>query len=113
MLEAAEKIELARINKGITLRGAFGSVFRKLVCQDQKADCRACAVHPSCPYGFIFTPTVPHCSLATTIGLCIREKLSSELYDRNLKVTHLCWTPLNAFVSCFVWCLVLSVVRSI
>jgi metal-sulfur cluster biosynthetic enzyme len=26
-----------------------------------------------------FTPTVPHCTLATTIGLCIREKLRRDL----------------------------------
>ncbi|XP_067928692.1 cytosolic iron-sulfur assembly component 2A-like [Watersipora subatra] len=26
-----------------------------------------------------FTPTVPHCSLATQIGLCIREKLKRTL----------------------------------
>ena len=26
-----------------------------------------------------FTPTVPHCSLATTIGLCIRTKLEASI----------------------------------
>ncbi len=26
-----------------------------------------------------FTPTVPHCTLASLIGLCIREKLNQEL----------------------------------
>jgi hypothetical protein len=26
-----------------------------------------------------FTPTVPHCSLAAIIGLCLREKLIREL----------------------------------
>jgi len=28
-----------------------------------------------------FIPTVPHCSLATLIGLCMREKLGRELPD--------------------------------
>lgn len=32
-----------------------------------------------------FTPTVPHCSLATLIGLCIRVKLQRTLIEK-LKV---------------------------
>jgi len=32
-----------------------------------------------CHISIQFTPTVPHCTLATTIGLCIREKLRREL----------------------------------
>lgn len=31
-----------------------------------------------------FTPTIPHCSMATLIGLCIRVKLEREL-DRGIK----------------------------
>ena len=58
-LEATERIGLTRLNKGITLRGAFGSVFRRLVCHDLKAECHNCTIHASCPYGFIFTPMVP------------------------------------------------------
>ena len=38
------------------------------------------------------TPTVPHCSLATTIGLCIRTKVQSTI--RDLKVRRLCARPL-------------------
>jgi hypothetical protein len=33
-----------------------------------------------------FTPTVPHCNLVNTIGLCIREKLFTEL-PRRIKVS--------------------------
>ena len=33
-----------------------------------------------------FTPTIPHCSMATLIGLCIRVKLLRSLHPR-LKVT--------------------------
>lgn len=32
--------------------------------------------------GISFTPTVPHCSLATMIGLCIRVKLQRNLQHR-------------------------------
>lgn len=59
-LEAHQRIELARLNKGITLRGAFGTVFRRLVCHDLRLQCGPpCSLHSSCPYGFIFSPTVP------------------------------------------------------
>jgi hypothetical protein len=59
-LEAQERIELLRMNRGITLRGAFGTVFRRLVCHDLKAQCGpSCPLHSACPYGFIFSPTVP------------------------------------------------------
>ena len=33
-----------------------------------------------------FVPTVPHCSLATLIGLCIRTKLDRELPPGRFKV---------------------------
>jgi CRISPR-associated endoribonuclease Cas6 len=54
-----EPIRLPRMNKGITLRGAFGTSFRHLVCVDRTARCEECGVHPSCPYGVIFAPRVP------------------------------------------------------
>ncbi|MGC8811795.1 MAG: CRISPR system precrRNA processing endoribonuclease RAMP protein Cas6 [bacterium] len=47
------------MNKGITLRGAFGSSFRRLCCPDLKAKCSSCSLHSTCPYGFIFEPRVP------------------------------------------------------
>ena len=30
----------------------------------------------------VFTPTIPHCSMATLIGLCIRVRLLRSLPDR-------------------------------
>lgn len=33
-----------------------------------------------------FVPTVPHCSLATLIGLCIRTKLQSDLPSGRFKI---------------------------
>ena len=58
-LEAKERIELPRINKGITLRGAFGTVFRRLVCHDVRADCGQCLLRENCPYCHVFNPIVP------------------------------------------------------
>ena len=34
----------------------------------------------------VFTPTVPHCSLATLIGLCLRVKLERRLEADNFKL---------------------------
>jgi metal-sulfur cluster biosynthetic enzyme len=34
-----------------------------------------------------FTPTVPHCSLAALIGLCIREKIRRSFPSLNLKLS--------------------------
>lgn len=36
-----------------------------------------------CYIKIIFTPTVPHCSLANLIGLCIRERLNRYLHKRS------------------------------
>lgn len=36
-----------------------------------------------------FIPTVPHCSLAALIGLCIREKIRQSFPSYNLKLTIL------------------------
>lgn len=58
-LEPEEPIELTRLNKGITLRGAFGTVFRRLVCHDLRSACRGCGLEESCPYCFVFNPLVP------------------------------------------------------
>ncbi len=58
-LSPREPIRLPRMNKGITLRGAFGTAFRYLVCVDRSASCETCQVHCNCPYGFIFAPRVP------------------------------------------------------
>jgi hypothetical protein len=43
-----EMIRLPRVNKGITLRGAFGTAFRSLVCAQREATCDACELHPTC-----------------------------------------------------------------
>jgi len=62
-LEPEEPIRLPRMNKGITLRGAFGTSLRKslrnLVCADKTASCDSCQIHEVCPYGMVFAPKVP------------------------------------------------------
>lgn len=45
-----------------------------------------CAKHAHCTVDIKFTPTIPHCSMATLIGLCIRVKLLRSLPKR-FKVT--------------------------
>ncbi|MBC7362873.1 MAG: CRISPR system precrRNA processing endoribonuclease RAMP protein Cas6 [Candidatus Aminicenantes bacterium] len=41
--------------KGSTLRGGFGSVFRKISCLDKKLiTCKRCLLKDKCPYSYIF-----------------------------------------------------------
>ncbi len=58
-LRPKEEIRLSRMNKGITLRGAFGEELRRLVCSQRQAACGACAVRSQCPYAVVFSPVVP------------------------------------------------------
>lgn len=44
--------------RGILWRGAFGVVFRKLVCHDVGLDCGGCMLRSACPYPAIFRPEV-------------------------------------------------------
>lgn len=44
-----------------------------------------------------FTPTVPHCNLASTIGLCIYEKLRREL-PRVLKVQQYLFVTIPSWI---------------
>jgi hypothetical protein len=46
--------------KGSTLRGGFGSAFRKIVCTGHQKQCKGCLLIPSCPYAYVFeTAPVP------------------------------------------------------
>lgn len=53
-----EPTMLPRMNKAITLRGAFGSSLRSLVCVDRNAECSSCGFHSNCVYGFVFSPSI-------------------------------------------------------
>ena len=43
---------------GNILRGAFGSIFRQLVCDPECEDARICGQRATCPYARIFEPSV-------------------------------------------------------
>jgi hypothetical protein len=54
-----QTLKLPADNKGNTLRGAFGSALRKLVCIPQCRDARQCPLDGVCPYRVTFEPSPP------------------------------------------------------
>jgi len=52
-------LRLPAENKGNTLRGAFGSAFRRLVCISQCQCASRCPLDETCPYKVIFEPSPP------------------------------------------------------
>jgi hypothetical protein len=54
-----QPLRLPAHNKGNSLRGGFGSAFRKLVCVDLRWECAACTLRYNCPYTKVFNPFVP------------------------------------------------------
>lgn len=58
-LEPEARLALHPRNPGNTLRGAFGSTFKRLVCPTPH-ECRdRCRLKATCPYGQIFEPSPP------------------------------------------------------
>lgn len=58
-LEAVERLGLPRY-KGSTLRGGFGSVFKRTVCfQKEVESCADCLLRANCPYAYIFETAPP------------------------------------------------------
>ncbi len=53
------ELKLPALNKGNTLRGAFGTAFRRLVCIPQCREARRCPLNGTCPYRVIFEPAPP------------------------------------------------------
>ncbi|MCL6560740.1 MAG: CRISPR system precrRNA processing endoribonuclease RAMP protein Cas6 [Firmicutes bacterium] len=45
--------------KGSTLRGGFGSAFKRISCSLRNNECRACLLRTSCPYAYIFETAPP------------------------------------------------------
>lgn len=45
--------------KGSTLRGGFGSAFRKVVCALKKTDCSECILREKCVYSYVFETPPP------------------------------------------------------
>lgn len=55
-LEITQPISLSEFT-GSTLRGAFGTVFRKIICaQRQRENCKGCYLQNTCAYAIVFTP---------------------------------------------------------
>ncbi len=48
--------------KGSTLRGGFGSVFRKISCSSRDKTCSHCLLKEKCPYSYIFETSPPQSS---------------------------------------------------
>jgi len=57
-LGALERISLPRY-KGSAFRGAFGAVFRRVVCAQPDLECGDCLLKPSCPYSYVFETSPP------------------------------------------------------
>src|SRR5262245_7182396 len=58
-LTPLEPLEMPAGNKGSTIRGGFGTAFRRLVCIDLNLDCAACDLRYTCPSTRVFSPFVP------------------------------------------------------
>lgn len=54
-----EPLALPAFNKGNTIRGGFGTLFRRLVCVDHRLECVACELRYQCAYTQVFNPFVP------------------------------------------------------
>jgi|YNPNPStandDraft_1061719.scaffolds.fasta_scaffold23774_1 hypothetical protein len=53
---AAESLCFPPGKAGNVVRGAFGTIFRKLACVPECSDVRSCPVRQTCPYARIFEP---------------------------------------------------------
>lgn len=52
-------LDLPAHRRAVLWRGAFGSVFRSLVCHDVSLDCEACPLRAACPFPRVFAPIIP------------------------------------------------------
>lgn len=58
-IEAGDEGLFLPAYKGSTLRGGFGSAFRRITCSQRDVRCRACLLETSCPYAYIFETAPP------------------------------------------------------
>ncbi len=58
-LRPVEPLHLPRQNKGNVLRGAFGTMLRRLCCHPQCPGATRCEIRHSCPYAGLFEPGAP------------------------------------------------------
>ncbi|MFZ5646387.1 MAG: CRISPR system precrRNA processing endoribonuclease RAMP protein Cas6 [Bacillota bacterium] len=45
--------------KGSTLRGGFGSAFRRIACSQRGLECPSCLLRAGCPYAYVFETSPP------------------------------------------------------
>ncbi len=62
---ARDRVVFPRHQSGNIVRGAFGTIFRKIVCAPECTGARSCPVRATCPYARIFEPSV---SIRPTAG---------------------------------------------
>jgi hypothetical protein len=53
---AVGELHFPPYKSGNIVRGAFGSIFRKLVCMPSCREAKTCEVHSTCPYALVFEP---------------------------------------------------------
>lgn len=53
----ARPLAMPSSNRSVLWRGAFGAVFRSLVCHDTRLDCATCPLRARCPYPAVFAPS--------------------------------------------------------
>lgn len=58
-LRLSRPLLLPAHRRAVLWRGAFGSVFRSLVCHDVALACEACPLRSACPFPRVFAPTIP------------------------------------------------------
>ena len=58
-LRPLEPLHLPARNKGNVLRGAFGTMLRRLSCHPQCPGATRCELRHSCPYAVLFEPGAP------------------------------------------------------
>lgn len=73
--------------KGTAFRGAFGQVFRRIVCSTREKDCLACLLREQCPYAYIFETAPPQGAKALSKYESIPRpfvfEFPREIEDRN------------------------------
>jgi hypothetical protein len=55
-LQAETSIGFVNGDVGTTLRGAFGTTLRQIVCIDRQQECAQCSVRPKCVFATVFSP---------------------------------------------------------
>ncbi|MDP3029808.1 MAG: CRISPR system precrRNA processing endoribonuclease RAMP protein Cas6 [Deltaproteobacteria bacterium] len=82
-LHATSSLAFFNGDVGTTLRGAFGSVLREIVCIDGHQECPACSIRVQCVFPTVFSPvqkpgTGPKRQQSPPRGFVIKPPLSSK-----------------------------------